>query len=145
MYITRFIQTLDFRILLKAMMVMLRMFGLISVIPFLVSLIAGEFEFTLIFALLTAVPFGLGQLLGSKEVYDLAVKEALVVTALTYLMFPVLSALAFMPAASFVDGFFESMSGFTTHVRFLNPLYFLDIHHRPGPPFCRIRHGGFPF
>lgn len=45
---------------------------------------------------------------------ELRLREAFVVTALAYPLFAVAGAVAFLPAVSFIDGFFESMSGFTT-------------------------------
>ncbi len=40
--------------------------------------------------------------------------DALIVTALVYLMFSLVGAVPFLPVKSFMDGFFEAMSGFTT-------------------------------
>lgn len=45
---------------------------------------------------------------------ELRLREAFVVTALAYPLFALVGAVAFLPAAPFIDGFFESMSGITT-------------------------------
>ncbi len=110
----RYIQPVNYRAIAANLGLILRLLGIIFVVPLIMSLAAGEFIYSFIFGGLAAGNYLLGRLASLFEEVNLSGKEALVVTALAYLLFALFGALAFLPELSFVDGFFESMSGFTT-------------------------------
>lgn len=92
---------------------LLRPLGVVLVLPALVALFFGELIYAAIFAVLALTCFFLGRNADFKAIV-LDFQEALVVTAAAYLLFAVIAALPFLPVTSFLDGFFESMSGITT-------------------------------
>jgi len=92
----------------------LQLIGAIFLGPVLVALFVREFYMALVFFSLTLGTAAVGAFFYHGEKRDLEIKEALVVTALVYLIFGFVGALAFLPFASFTDGFFEAMSGITT-------------------------------
>lgn len=114
MLMARYISPLDLRAVLAHLCALLQLLGIVLVIPCLVALIAREFFYGVLFGGLALGVYliGCGKALFNRT--NLELKEAFVVTAVAYLLFGVVGALAFMPVAPFVDGFFESMSGFTT-------------------------------
>ena len=114
MYVVRFISSLDFVVIRQTLLLSLRLFGICSVPPFLVSAATGEFRYSAIFAGLTLLPYGVGRFLGVRQIPTMGVREGLVLTALIYLVFSLLGALAFLPVAPFVDGLFDAVSGYTT-------------------------------
>ncbi len=114
MPLARFIQPVNLRTVLANLGMTLRLLGLALTGPFVVSLVAGEFIYSFIFGGLAAASYGIGRLGALLRAEELTGKEALVVTALSYLLFSLVGAFAFLPVASYLNGLFESMSGFTT-------------------------------
>ena len=114
MPVVTFIQAVNYRSVLANLGLMLRLMAYIMIAPLLVSLISAEFIFSIIAGGLGIICFVTGKLLTGGKEPALSGKEAVVVTALAYLLFAVIGAVLFVPSASFLDGFFESMSGFTT-------------------------------
>lgn len=115
MQITRFIEPVNIRVIFNNLCLMLRLFGLMMVAPLVVSLIARDFTFSIIFGSLAVGAFLVGQFCSSnKNIASFTVKEALVITALAYLLFSLLGACVYLPLVPFIDGFFDAMSGFTT-------------------------------
>jgi len=98
------------------MLVMLRLLGAVLALPVVISLIYREFAYSWIFGAL-ALGLYLGGHLGSRRLFQpqaLELKEALVVTALVYLLFSLVGAIPFLKGTSFINGLFEALSGFTT-------------------------------
>lgn len=114
MQLTRYIAPLDLRAVLIHLAAVLRLLGVILAVPFVAALIAQEFGLSAIFGGLALVAWLCGWAGARARRPDLEFKEALVVTAFAYLIFGFVAALAFLPVAPFIDGFFEAMSGFTT-------------------------------
>lgn len=114
MPITKFIEPVRFRSVAANLCLMLRLLAALLAVPAGVAFLAGEVESGLIFAGLAAAALALGLLgrLAGRPVLE--GKEAIVVTALAYAVFSLFGAAAFLPVESFADGFFESLSGFTT-------------------------------
>jgi trk system potassium uptake protein TrkH len=92
----------------------LQLMGALLLPPVVVALVFQEFFFAILFGSLAVGVFLLGWIKTSRRRPDLELKEALVVTALSYLIFSLVGGIVFLPQAPFIDGFFESMSGFTT-------------------------------
>jgi trk system potassium uptake protein TrkH len=114
MQLARHIAPLDLRAVLTHLAPVLRLLGAVLTVPLLVALIARELEQSAIFGGLALAVWLCGWAGARGQRPDLDLREALVVTALSYLVFGLVSALVFLPAAPFIDGFFEAMSGFTT-------------------------------
>jgi len=112
--ITKFVEPVRYRAVTANLCLMLRLLAALLAVPAGVAVLAGEFRFALVFAGLAGASLGLGLLGRLAGQPNLEGKEAFVVTALAYLVFSLFGAAAFLPVESFVDGFFESMSGFTT-------------------------------
>jgi trk system potassium uptake protein TrkH len=122
MSLSRFVRPVRYRSLAGNLCLMLRLLAFLLIIPLAVSLLAREFHYSLIFGGLAAAAFGVGKLGGVFGELRLDGTEALIVSGLAYLVFSFVGALAFLPAAPFWDGFFESISGFTTTgLSVLNP------------------------
>jgi len=92
----------------------LLLFGYLLIPPLVTSLLFREFLYAGLLGGEALVCFLPRVVLGKKAVFDLATTEAVVVTALAYLLFSILGAVLFLPVAPFVDGLFEAMSGITT-------------------------------
>ena len=110
----RFIAPLDVVAVATYLLALLQLLGVLLVVPALVSLITGEFLYAMIFAGMAVGAYLVGALRVFFKRSTLELKEAFVVTALAYLVFGLVGSLAFLPVGSFIDGFFEAMSGFTT-------------------------------
>lgn len=111
----KFIQPINFQAVTSNLGLMLRVLGLLTTLPLIVSLIVHEFNYSIIFAPMAFSCFALGYFFkAEQETLDLSVKDALVVTGLVYLVFSLFGSIAFLPATSFINGLFEAMSGFTT-------------------------------
>jgi trk system potassium uptake protein TrkH len=112
--IARFVTPLRFAAVAANLALMLGLLGILLLVPLGVSFLAAEFRFSLIFGGLAAAAFGLSRWGRRAGRPSLEGHEALVVTALAYLVFSLFGAIAFLPETPFLDGFFEAMSGFTT-------------------------------
>jgi len=112
----RYLSPINWQVVGKQLIGGLRLLGVVLALPFLVSLLAGEFDHSIVFGILAFGLFFAGHLAFRKvRPYDtLGLKEALVVTALFYLLFSLFGALFFLRETSFLNGLFESLSGFTT-------------------------------
>lgn len=90
------------------------LFGYLWIPLLFVSLLFREFLYTVLIGGEILVCLFPRLVIDKKAVLNLTALEALVVTALAYLLFSILGAVLFLPVAPFVDGFFEAMSGITT-------------------------------
>jgi trk system potassium uptake protein len=93
-----------------------RLLGVVLAVPFFVSLLAGDFGDSLAFGILAACLFTVGHVIFRMIAPEnaLELKEALVTTALLYLVFSLIGAVPFLKETSFLNALFESLSGFTT-------------------------------
>ncbi|PZC48686.1 MAG: trk system potassium uptake protein TrkH [Chloroflexi bacterium] len=114
MSLARYASPLNYLAVVTHMGLVLRLLGLLFVPSVVVALAFGEFERAGLFAALALGVFAIGWLASLANRPALEVREALVVTALAYLAFSLAGGLAHLPEAPLIDGFFESMSGFTT-------------------------------
>lgn len=115
MRMSTFIQPLNLRAIVSNLSLLLRALGALSVLPLVASLLAREFEFSLIFAGMALFCFAVGYFFSiQQQPLNLAIPDALVVTGLAYLLFALVGSVAFLPVASFADSLFEAMSGITT-------------------------------
>lgn len=90
------------------------LFGYLLIPPLVVSFLFWELLYAVLLGGEILLCFTPRLVRGKKGVLNLAAAEALVVTALAYLLFSLLGAVLFLPVAPFVDGLFEAMSGITT-------------------------------
>ncbi|MFQ6026901.1 MAG: TrkH family potassium uptake protein [Dehalococcoidia bacterium] len=111
---TRYITPLNLQAVLVHLRLVLRLLGLLLIPSIVVALSFREYWQAVIFAGLSAATLAQGFLGVPSPRPDLELKEALVVTALAYLLFSLLGGLLFLTEAPYIDGVFESMSGFTT-------------------------------
>jgi len=114
MHLVRHIAPFDLRAIRAYLGVSLQLLGALLFVPLGVALLAGELPEAALFALAA-----LGALLGGwgaarRRPATLEPKEGLVVTALAYLAFGLVGAIPFLTQTSFLNAFFEAMSGFTT-------------------------------
>ena len=105
---------LDLGAVLGQLAGLVRMMGWLLVLPAALGWLSREFLVAGLLSGLSAVALALGHWGRTLLPKDLHLREAFVVTALAYPLFALASAIAFLPVAPFIDGFFESMSGFTT-------------------------------
>lgn len=114
MSLQNFIIPIKIRVIVYYICKLLKLLSAILIVPLVVSIINGDFLYTLLFGVLSLVSLAagfLGEKIGNKS---LDKKEAIVVTALSYLIFSLISAFAFLPETNYLNGFFEAISGFTT-------------------------------
>ncbi|MEZ5964229.1 MAG: potassium transporter TrkG [Planctomycetota bacterium] len=109
-----FVTRVRYRTLGTELARVLRLCGLLQLPPLVVAALAGEGRQALVFAGLAAGTYLPGRLGARRGGGDLHRGEALVVSALAYLVFACAGALALLPVASFGSGLFETMSGYTT-------------------------------
>lgn len=114
MKLLNYIRPMNFSTAFGNLALTLRMFGFILLVPLIVSLVSREFTYTFLFAVLAFASYLVGFFGKYFGESDMTGKDALVVTALSYLIYSLIGACAYLPISSYVDGFFESMSGFTT-------------------------------
>jgi trk system potassium uptake protein TrkH len=114
MGLTRFVRPVRYQVLLANCCMLSRLFALILSVPLAISLLLGDFTISLILGALLVASYLIGHLERVFAAKETSRQEALIITALAYLMYSLASGLAFLPVTSFIDGFFESMSGFTT-------------------------------
>ncbi|MDR1674385.1 MAG: TrkH family potassium uptake protein [Oscillospiraceae bacterium] len=109
---------MNFRLILKTLGNLLRVCGLFTVLPFIVSLIHGG-EDAAVFAVTTVIMEVIGTLLTLTKPEDkhLRVRDAFFVAGISWVLLSVFGALPLYFSGyfnGFVDCFFESVSGFTT-------------------------------
>jgi trk system potassium uptake protein TrkH len=111
-----YIAPFDLRVIALNLAKALQLIGTILVLPSLAALVFGETPFVFLFLALAAGGWlaGLWLVKIFPNAPELELREALVVTALAYLIFALIGAVAFLPVAPFIDSFFEAMSGITT-------------------------------
>lgn len=93
---------------------LLQLLAVTLVVPLAVALLLWEPAQAGLFTAVGAASWSLGWLLRRRGVRSLGTREAMVLTALAYLLFAGVGAVAFVFVAGPVDAFFEAMSGFTT-------------------------------
>lgn len=114
MRLSQFIQPVDYTVVGGNLCMMLRLLFFILIAPTAVSLIAGEWVGAAIFGSLAVISFAIGLLGRSVRRLHTEGKEALTIVALTYLLYALIGGFAYLPVTGYANGFFESMSGFTT-------------------------------
>lgn len=114
MALTRFILPVEPGVLRHHGGGLLQLLAVALLVPVAVALLMSEAEQAGLFAAMAAASWLLGWVLRRGDAGALGVRDAMVLTALAYLLFAVVGAVAFLPVASPVDSFFEAMSGFTT-------------------------------
>ncbi len=114
MSLHRFIKPLEYKSVIFHLCELLKLLAIIFTIPLIVSLLSAEFIYSIIFAGLSAATFLLSLAGRYFKSEDLSKKEGLIITALAYLLFALISAFAFLPVTNYMNGLFESISGFTT-------------------------------
>jgi len=117
MKISQHIRPADWHSVIYELFGALGLMGLLLLVPFSVSLIFQEYLYSEIFGGLAFGSIGLGfgvRKLGIIDTQEMKLTDALIVTALVYLLFSLVGAVPFLPIKSFLDGLFEAMSGFTT-------------------------------
>ena len=89
--------------------------GAFMLVPLAVSLLFGELTYSYVFAGISggSLLFGLS-LWNAFSPRELELIDAIVITALVYLLFSLVGAIPFLPVKSFFDAWLEAMSGFTT-------------------------------
>ncbi|MFW6071487.1 MAG: TrkH family potassium uptake protein, partial [Candidatus Bipolaricaulota bacterium] len=117
MKISDHVRPADWHLVVFELLGVLGLFGVIFLVPFFISFVFGETTYSWIFGPMAfgAILVGFGaRRLNILEGGEMKITDALIVTALSYLLFSLLGAVPFLPIKSFMDGFFEAMSGFTT-------------------------------
>lgn len=104
------------RVLLKQLGQLLQMLAWLTFVPCGVSLWFGEIPLAGAYGLLAILSFGIGWPLGRLEASShIQANEALIVTALIFLVASLLNAIPMLVSGlSFTDAFFEAVSGVTT-------------------------------
>ena len=105
---------LDFGAVIGQLAGLVRMMGWLLLLPAAVGWLSGEPRVAALLSGLSVAGLALGHWGRSRLSREMHLREAFVVTALAYPLFALVGAIAFLPVATFIDGFFESMSGFTT-------------------------------
>ena len=105
---------LDLGAVLGQLAGLVRMMGWLLMLPAALGWLSREFLVAGVLSGLSLVALALGHWGRALRPKDLHLREAFVVTALAYPLFSLAGAIAFLQVAPFIDGFFESMSGFTT-------------------------------
>lgn len=93
---------------------MLKLHGFVFLPPAVLSFIFQEYTYTIIFSAGSLLTYLIGTLAYDESYAVVNKTESMVIAALSYVLFSFLGALAFLPGASFINGFFEAMSGYTT-------------------------------
>lgn len=114
MGLTQFVKPVRYPVILSNCSMLFRLYALVLTPPLAVSLIVNEYTYSLILGLLWAgsLLIGLFKKFVSEE--NMTSPEALITTALAYVLYALASGLVFLPVTSYMNGFFEAMSGFTT-------------------------------
>lgn len=114
MRIRRFLGALDFLLTFEYLKAVLRLFAYVYALPALVAVLAAEWTYAVIFSAISISTYIVSRGRSASAINKLELREALVVTALAYLLYALIGGLAFLPFASYSNGFFEAMSGITT-------------------------------
>lgn len=114
MSVLRFVVPLDRRTVRHHVGLSLQLLGALLVVPLLAALAAGEFAQLGVFVAVALGSVLVGMLLRVSDAPALALREALVVSALVYLVYGSVGAVPFLAVVGPVDAFFESMAGFTS-------------------------------
>ncbi|MEJ2720297.1 MAG: TrkH family potassium uptake protein [bacterium] len=91
-----------------------RLSAVTMILPAVVAVLFGEFFQALIFLIIGSLGFAVGLTGRAAGGSDMSGKEALVVVALSYLAYGAMGAFAFLPQTTYLNGFFETISGITT-------------------------------
>lgn len=113
MSISRLVPPIQLRVVAWHLGALLRLLGIALLAPLAVAIFSGETVQVGLFGGLAVLGFALGSRRRTTD-SDPSLRDAIVVTALAYPLFGACGALAFFSESSFLDAFFESMSGFTT-------------------------------
>lgn len=115
----KYIKPIDFKLVFFYLAELVGILGFILIIPFAVSLFFREFSMAFLLGFMMLVFYVIGftgrkfQLVYKRKPI---LRDALIVTALVYLVYSFLGGLAFIlvPGHGYMDGVFEVMSGLTT-------------------------------
>lgn len=116
MKLSEHVQPVNWKTVSLHMVGALGLLGILMIPPFTVSLFYGKPIFWIIFGSLAAGLSITGLVIWNyfKTLTKLQLVDAIVITALVYLLYSLLGAIPFLPVKPFLDAFFEAMSGFTT-------------------------------
>lgn len=115
----KFIQPIDYRLVGIYLAELLGILGIILLVPLFFSLLFREFFYSWLLGVMSIGLFLIGSI-GRKLQHTYrkkpALRDALIVTALIYLMYSLVAGIifSFLPEHSYLDGVFEVMSGLTT-------------------------------
>ncbi len=118
MHLVRHVAPLDLRAVGAYLGIVLQLLGALLLVPLLVALLFGELAQAALFGAAAVGALLLGRLgtarARGRALPPLELREAFVVTALAYPAFGLVGAVPFLAETTFLNAFFESMSGFTT-------------------------------
>jgi trk system potassium uptake protein TrkH len=114
MGLSRYILPVKYQVVYANVCQVVRLLAITMTVPALVAVLSGEYQQALVFVIIGAVAYGLGLTGRVSGRADMSGKEALVVVALGYLIYGFMGAFAFLSHASYLNGFFEAVSGITT-------------------------------
>lgn len=112
--ILRIVAPVDRRVVWAYSAVLLRIFALALLPPIAVALIDGRPAMGIRLTVAALAAAGIGWWGGRHRPPDIALREALVTTALAYPLWSLLAAVAYMPGAGVLSAWFETLSGITT-------------------------------
>jgi trk system potassium uptake protein TrkH len=115
----RYIKPIDLSVVFYYLSELIGVLGIILVVPLAASLFFKEYEASLLLAAMILAFYGFSYLINKLQPDYLkkpALRDALIVTALIYLVYSFLGGIVFklVPNHSYIDGVFEVMSGLTT-------------------------------
>lgn len=110
---------MNFTVIRYVLSVVCKFEALFMALPLICALLYGENHIALIYGICMAICFGCGLLLSirTKGSHQIHPKEGMIAVALSWLVLSVLGALPFWLSGeipSYIDAFFETVSGFTT-------------------------------
>ncbi len=114
MHLTRLIAPLDLRGVHTVLCALLRLLALLLMVPLAMALLSADWRLAATFAGVAVTAALLGRFPSQPWTPELGAREAMVVTALAYLLFALAGSVPFLTVAPFIDSLFEAMSGFTT-------------------------------
>jgi len=105
---------MDFRSILSYMGVMLKILGVLSLIPTIISIYFGDGLYPM-FLITAIISFAIGIILDkSFKKMELTLGSAMLITALSFIIISIFGSIPYMFYLEPVDAVFESVSGFTT-------------------------------